>query len=118
MAINHASQAEVIHLQPLGSKISSTKTYTLFKTDVMEVIRLVMPAGKQIAEHKAPGEITVHCLEGRIRFTSQEKPKELAAGDLLYLNAADPHSVEAIEDSTVLVTIQLRNPSKHKSGSE
>ncbi|MEX1027616.1 MAG: cupin domain-containing protein [Candidatus Paceibacterota bacterium] len=107
MAINHANSAEVIHLQPLGSKIGSTKTYTLFKTDVMEAIRLVLPAGKQIAEHKAPGEITVYCLEGRVKFTSEGKTNELVAGDLLYLSAADPHAVEAMKDSSVLVTILL-----------
>lgn len=113
MAINHANQAEIIHLQPLGSKIASIKTYTLFKTDVMEVIRLVLPAGKQIAEHRAPGEVTILCLEGCVNLTSRAEPKELAAGDMLYLNAAEPHAVEAIEDSTVLVTIQLGNSVRH-----
>lgn len=107
MSIEHANPSEVIHLQPLGSEIGSTKTSTLFKTKVMEAIRLVLPAGKQIKEHKAPGEITVFCLEGRVNFTSQGEAKELVAGDLLYLAAADPHALEAIEDSTVLVTIQL-----------
>lgn len=111
MSIKHANPSEVIHLQPLGSKVGSTKTYTLFKTEMMEAIRLVLPAGKHIAEHKAPGEITVLCLEGRVKFTSQGEAKELLAGDLLYLTAADPHAVEAIEDSTVLVTIQLARPS-------
>ncbi|QDS94829.1 Cupin domain protein [Roseimaritima multifibrata] len=111
MAINHANPAEVIHLQPLGSKIDSTKTYTLFKTDVMEAIRLVMPAGKQIPEHKARGEITVHCLEGAVKFFVGETPHELSAGDMLYLEAGKLHAVEAIEDSTVLVTIFLNKAS-------
>ena len=105
MAIHHANPAEVINIQPLGSKLGSTKTHTLFKTDAMEVIRLVMPAGKQIAEHKAPGEITVHCLEGRIEFTANGKTQEIKAGEMLYLEAAQPHALEAIDDSTVLVTI-------------
>jgi len=105
MAINHAMRAEVIHLQPLGSKIGSTQTHTLFKTNAMQAIRLVLPAGKQIAEHKAPGEITVHCLEGRIRFTVGETSHELTAGDMLYLAAAEPHAVEAVIDSSVLVTM-------------
>lgn len=51
--------------------IGSTKTYMLLKTEVMEAIRLVLPAGKHIAEHNASGEITVLCLEGRVKFTSQ-----------------------------------------------
>ena len=110
MSINHANPFEIIHLQSLGSKIGSTKTHTLFKTEMMEAIRLVLPAGKHIAEHKAPGEITVHCLEGRVKFRSQGETKELVAGDILYLTAADPHSVEAMEDSSIMVTILLRNP--------
>jgi quercetin dioxygenase-like cupin family protein len=115
MSINRASPSEVIHLQALGSKIGSTKTSTLFKTEVMEAIRLVLPAGKHVAEHKAPGEITVLCLEGRVTFTSQGVPKELSAGDLLYLTAADPHAVEAMEDSSLLVTILLKN-SRSRTG--
>jgi quercetin dioxygenase-like cupin family protein len=111
MAINHANPAEVIHLQPLGFKIGSTKTHTLFKTDAMEAIRLVLPAGKQIAEHKAPGEITVHCLEGRVKFTAGGASHELTAGDMLYLGAAEPHAIEAINDASVLVTILLNKSS-------
>ncbi len=71
----------------------------------MEAIRLVMPAGKKLAEHKAPGEITVHCLEGGISFTANGEEHRLKAGDLLYLENAQPHAVEALEASTVLVTI-------------
>jgi quercetin dioxygenase-like cupin family protein len=108
LSIKHANPSEVIHLQPLGPKIGNTKTYTLFKTDMMEAIRLVLPAGKHIAEHKAPGEITVFCLEGRVKFTTKVEARELVAGDLLYLTAAEPHAVEAAEDSTVLVTILLK----------
>jgi len=108
MAIHHANPAEVVNVQPLGSKLGSTKTYTLFKTDAMEVMRLVLPAGKLIAEHKAPGEITVHCLEGCVRFTAAGKTQELIGGDMLYLHAAEPHAVEAVSDSSVLVTL-LRN---------
>lgn len=105
MAIQHANPAEVINLQPLGFNIATSKTSTLFKTDAMEAIRLVMPSGKQIAEHKAPGEITVHCLEGCIKFTASGHSHELDAGQMLYLETAEPHAVEAIKDSFVLVTI-------------
>ena len=105
MAIAHAKPAEVINVKPLGDKIASTKSHTLFKTDAMEAIRLVMPAGKQIAEHKAPGEITVQCLEGQVNFSAGGTSHVLCGGEMLYLEAADPHAVEAVKDSTVLVTI-------------
>lgn len=108
MAIPHANPGEVIDLSPLADKIASTKTYTVFKTPTLEAIRLVLPAGKQIAEHKAPGEITVQCLEGRVQFTSGGSTHELTAGKMLYLRAAEPHALHAIEDSSILVTLSLR----------
>ncbi len=108
MAIAHASPGEMIDVRPLGEAVADTKTRTLLKGDDVEVLRLVLPAGKSIAEHKAPGQITVHCLEGRVRFTAMDKTQELTAGTLLYLEAAQPHALQAVEDSSLLVTILLR----------
>jgi len=105
MAIPHAKPAEAINLQPLGTQIGNAKTYTILKTESMDVIRLVMPAGKQIAEHKAPGEITVQCLEGQVRFTARGTTQTLDPNQMLYLETAEPHAVEAVEDSSLLVTI-------------
>ncbi|MCO8123846.1 cupin domain-containing protein [Stieleria sp. TO1_6] len=109
MSIHHAKPGEVIDVRPLGEALSDTKTRALFKTDRIEVLRLVMPAGKTIAEHKAPGEITVQCLEGQIDFTTMGQTHALAAGDMLFLAAGEPHALQAHQDSSVLVTICLPN---------
>ena len=106
MAIPHAKSGDVLHL-PLGDALQSTKTTTLAKTIDVEVIRLVVPRGKEIPTHKAPGPITVHCLEGRVLFTANGKSRELGPGDFLHLSAAEPHSLKGIEDSSLLVTILL-----------
>lgn len=70
MAIEHAKPGEVVDVRPLGAVLADSKTQTLFKAKNLEVVRLVMPAGKEISEHEAPGEITVQCLEGKVAFTS------------------------------------------------
>src|SRR5436305_1637700 len=70
MAIPHAQPGEVIDVRPLGAGLATAKTSTLLKTEKVEIIRLVMGAGKTLAEHKARGEIIVHCLEGRLAFTA------------------------------------------------
>ena len=108
MAISHAKSGEIISL-PLGVALATSKTTTLVKTADLEVIRLVLPAGKEIPSHKAPGEITVQCLAGRVAFTAHGKSQDLSAGQMLYLAAAEPHALKAIEDTTVLVTILLRS---------
>ena len=106
MSIQHAKPGEVIQL-PLGPALGSSKTTTLAKTAGLELIRLVLPTGKEIPTHKAPGEITVQCLEGRVAFTTEGKTQELTPGRLLYLSAGEPHAVKGIEDSSLLVTILL-----------
>jgi quercetin dioxygenase-like cupin family protein len=72
----------------------------------VEIIRLVVPAGKQIEEHKARSEIIVHCLEGRVAFTAFGKTQPLEAGHLLYLPAGEPHAGKGIEDASLLLTIR------------
>ena len=113
MSIPHAKPGEIISLLR-GPELAATKTATLYKTDDLELIRLVLPPGKEIATHKAPGEITVQCLEGRVAFTVQGKTQELAAGQLLFLSSEEPHSVKGIENSSLLVTILLRKFRSHQ----
>ena len=107
MAIPHAQPGEVVDVRPLGSAMTDTKTRTLFKTENVEAVRIVMPAGKEISEHEAPGEIIVQCLEGKVALTALGKTTELEAGQLMYLAAEEPHSVKCIEDASFLLTILL-----------
>lgn len=107
MAVSHAKPGEVIDVRPLGAGLATAKTSTLMKTQGIEVVRLVMVAGKVLKDHKAPGEIMVHCLEGKINFIALSQTHELNAGQLLYLPAGEPHSVECLEDASFLLTIRL-----------
>jgi quercetin dioxygenase-like cupin family protein len=107
MAIPHAKSGEVIDVRPLGAALAQAKTNTLVKTETLEVIRLVVPAGKDIPPHQVAGEITVQCLEGRVAFTAGGTTRELTAGQMLHLAGAEPHSLHGVEDASVLVTILL-----------
>ena len=107
MAIPHAQPGEVVDVQPLGPALADAMTRTLFKTKSVEVVRIVMQAGKEIHEHRAPGEIVVQCLEGRIAFTALGKTRELGAGQLLYLAAGEAHSVRCTDNASLLLTILL-----------
>ena len=107
MAIQHAKPGEVVDVWPLGSALSSAQTQTLFRAEQVEVIRLIVPAGKQIDEHKAKGEIVVQCLEGKVAFTAFGKTHNLETGKLLYLPRGEPHAVKGIENASLLLTILL-----------
>jgi len=73
----------------------------------MEVIRMVLPSGKHIAEHQVPGEISVQCLKGRVSFDVEGVKAELEEGDWLYLNGGQRHALTALSDAVLLVTILL-----------
>jgi quercetin dioxygenase-like cupin family protein len=105
MAIPHAKLGEVVDVRPLGAALDSAQTRTLVRAEQVEVIRLVVQAGKEIPEHKAKGEIVVHCLEGRVAFSVYRKKQTLEAGHLLYLPIGEPHSVKGIENASLLVTV-------------
>ena len=107
MAISHAQPGEVVNVRPLGATLATTETKALVKTKTLEVIRMVVPAGKEIPTHKAKGEIIVQCLEGNIAFIAEGKTQDLSSGQLLYLAAGEPHSLKGIEGSSLLVTILL-----------
>jgi quercetin dioxygenase-like cupin family protein len=105
MAIEHARSGEPISVRPLGNALPGERTKTLIKTPALEVIRLVIPAGKEIPTHQVPGEITVQCLEGRVAFTAGTSTHDLESGQMLYLEGSTPHALRGIEDASVLVTI-------------
>jgi quercetin dioxygenase-like cupin family protein len=108
MAIPHAVSGEVIDVRPLEAALAGSRTSTLVKTATLEVIRLVVPAGKAISEHRAPGEITVQCLEGAVDFAAHGRTQRLESGQMLYLDTGVPHALTGVRDASVLVTIQLR----------
>jgi len=107
MAIPHAQPGGIIDVRPLGTALESSQTSVLLKTDHLEVIRLVLPTGKEIAPHKARGEVTVHCLEGKVDFTVHDKTEPLTAGQLLYLLPGEIHSLKCLEAASLLVTLVL-----------
>jgi quercetin dioxygenase-like cupin family protein len=110
MSIPHANPGEIVDVRPLGTALPSTATTTLVKSKSLEVIRLVVLAGKEIPTHKAKGEVVVQCLEGKIAFTACGKTHDLEAGQLLYLPTGELHSLRGIENGSLLVTILLPSP--------
>lgn len=81
----------------------------LAKTEQIELIRLVLPAGKEMPEHHVKGDITLLCLSGDIAFTTRGQPATLKAGEMLYVEGGAPHAVRALADSVALLTIVLRH---------
>ena len=107
MAMSHANSGEALDIRPLGAALSTSQTVALFKSKNLEVMRLVLTKGKGMPMHSVPGDITLQCIEGSIALVVDGQNKELRAGQLMYLSGGVPHSLTAVADATVLVTIAL-----------
>ena len=78
---------------------------TLVKQSGLRVVLLVLRAGAEIPAHRAQAEITVQVLRGEIRFRMGADTRDLTVGRLLAVGRGLEHSVEAIEDAEVLLTL-------------
>ncbi|HEU4751710.1 MAG TPA: cupin domain-containing protein [Armatimonadota bacterium] len=78
---------------------------TLVKNPNLRVVVEALRAGAGLAEHHAPGPITVHVLQGELRFNTGGEAIPLRPGEMLALPAGQPHSVHAVQDTTFLITI-------------
>ena len=111
MTKGHVESGEVINLNTLKDGMSEESTFALVKTRDMEVIRMVIPRGKDIMEHSVEGEVSVQCLKGEIIFQIGQEARTLTDDDWLYLSRNQEHALHAKKDTILLVTILFNNNS-------
>ena len=70
---------------PWATSFAKHATSPCSKPHELEVMRLVMPAGKTMPSHWVKGEITVHCLEGEVDLTAHGQTQRMKAGQLVWL---------------------------------
>lgn len=107
MAIAHAVSGEVVDLLTPGAGTTPDKTLALFKARDLEVMRLVLPAGKRVPDHSVPGSITVQCLKGQVELFLPGQTALLSTGQFAYLGGGVAHGLHALQDSDLLVTIAI-----------
>lgn len=95
---------ELIDLMNVAPDAES-KPKLLLENDSFKVVRLVLPPGKTIPEHKAPKEITVQCLSGIVDFTFKGHTNRMTSGTLIHLEPGVLHALTAIEASVMLITM-------------
>lgn len=114
--VPQAKFSEIIDVLPAKPAASEAAPSRLAKTETIELRRLILPKGREIPTHHAQGEITVHCLAGRIAFTAGGTTREMGAGQLIVLAAGEPHSLVGLEDSLALITKVLLVRSSETEG--
>lgn len=111
MALDHARSGQVVALQPQAAEpafaAAGARSHALFKSAQLEVMRLVLAAGSSLGEHSVPGELTLQCLQGSASVVADGSARPLRGGELLYLRGGVAHSVRAVDDCVLLLTLVL-----------
>jgi quercetin dioxygenase-like cupin family protein len=97
---------EIARYQP-GDRdsVSGRRSEILVKTDDLRVLLVTMRDGATLAEHRAPGTITIHVIQGEMAVDADGATYDLRAGSLVSLAAGVRHSVRARSDGAFLLTI-------------
>jgi len=98
-------EAAVNELKGLARQAQNRKGITLVKQGGLDVILTHLVAGGALAEHSAPGAATVQVLDGHVRVQVGDDILDVPSGRLIAFDAGIRHNVEAIEDSTLLLTL-------------
>jgi quercetin dioxygenase-like cupin family protein len=78
----------------------------LVKTDDLRILLIALGQGASLPEHHADARISIHVLQGAVRFSvGSGEAVELRAGALLPLERAVRHAATALERSILLVTM-------------
>jgi len=105
MATHHASPGEIVDLYTWAHDMPHERSKAIVKTDDMELARLIIRAGNEFPNHEVSGSIVVHCVKGQIEITLSTATQTLKSNQLIYLMPNESHTVRAVVDSVVLLTI-------------
>ena len=109
MAIAHAVSGDVVDLRTPALPGAADKTTAIFKASDLEVMRLVLPAGKRMPDHEVAGSITLQCLRGKVDLLLPDRTSTLGPGEFAYVGGGVTHGVYAQQDSELLLTIAIRS---------
>ncbi|QLE78904.1 cupin [Francisella sp. Scap27] len=77
----------------------------LIETPITKEIQISLPKALTMKEHSAPQPITVMLVAGDLDFYVNDEKIHLEIGDLIYLEAHVKHSLYAIENSIVRLSL-------------
>src|SRR5271154_1723580 len=78
---------------------------SLVKGDGVNVALMMLKKGAKLQQHHTRAPITVQVIEGKINFIASGKTQLATAGMVVALDRAIDHSVEALEESAIVLTV-------------
>ncbi|HKU61087.1 MAG TPA: cupin domain-containing protein [Gemmatimonadales bacterium] len=71
----------------------------------LRLLLFTFDAGGRLAEHRAPGHVIIQCLRGQLEVEADGARHRLGAGEAVALEPSVPHTVDAVAESDMLLTV-------------
>ena len=84
---------------------SRRNAITLSQEPTLRLVLMLLGKGITMPAHQAAGPLTLHVLSGAVAFRAAGGTVEIGAGELVALEGAIEHEVEALEESACLLTL-------------
>jgi len=104
MAQTHAKSGDLVWIDIQSNEANQV----LVRDTHIEIFRMSLAAGTLLQSHRAAGAMSAQCLSGEVRFSCHDQTHTMLPGALIYLQDAEPHAVECIQDASLLITLFLR----------
>lgn len=88
---------------------SDRNSVTLFKSETLRIVLIGLHENAELKPHKANGVISVQVLQGKIKFTAEQQNHHLEKGQMIALQENIIHSVKALTESFILLTLAMNN---------
>jgi quercetin dioxygenase-like cupin family protein len=102
-----AEEADALRLEE-GWRNSGHSAKSLAKHQDMTIVLIAMKRDTRIKEHQTDGAVSIQVLTGHIAVHVGTKTIDVPLGSLLALDRGLPHDVEALDDSTFLLSVCAR----------
>lgn len=106
VALNLPDLARALHAEPHPAK-SGHRQAGLVHRGPLRLLLFTFEPGGRLPEHRAPGHVVIHCLRGELVVEASGAQHQLRGGEALVLEPSVPHSVEAVAESEMLLTVCL-----------
>ena len=100
--------ARALQTEPHPSK-DGHRQVGLFHRGHLRLLLFTFDAGGRLPEHRAPGQVVIHCLRGGLDVAAGDAHHQLGPGEALVLDPAVPHAVEAVAESDMLLTVCMQD---------
>ncbi len=78
---------------------------TILDKSVGTITLFAFDKGQKLSEHTVPYDAVVEVLDGKVRLTIGAKDQQVSTGEIIIMPGNVPHSVLAVEDFKMLLTM-------------